>query len=295
MAAQEDMRETVINLSTPILVGLRQVARGRPGASLGGFDRAGVLRAAGILHLWPESNTVVVNGVVDPTWSGRGIGGSLMAWQEGRGRQILSQLPGSGIARMVAFAGESAANRRRLLMAAGFSTVRSVYKMRRDLKAPIQQFELPDGLQFRPLSGCKPSILLEAHNRATVDAWAPGPIYPELWNVRFKEYLPELSSVVFSATDDKIAGYALTLVETPTSAMAPRSEASIHRLAIVPKYRKHGAGRALLSHTLQQLADDGRRFATIAIDPTMKHSGRVMLEDFGFTPASRTMVYGLDL
>ncbi|MDR2454957.1 MAG: GNAT family N-acetyltransferase [Bifidobacteriaceae bacterium] len=298
LTSPDDPHEAALDLTAAVLVGMRDVAgspAGESGASLGGFDRAGVLRAAGLLHRWPATNAIVLHGVVDPTWSGRGIGGSLMAWQEGRGRQLLAALPGDGVARMLAYVAESAANRRRLLMAAGFSPLCSVYKMRRDLEAPIPCLDLPAGLRWRPLERVEPEALRQAHNLATKAAWAPGPIYPELWARRWQEYRSELSCVAYDPSCKRVAGYVLALVERPTSQLTPRSEATIHRLAVAPEYRQRGIGRALMSRALGQFADDGRRFAAALLDPAMPHSGLAMLEDFGFSPGARAIVYGLDL
>jgi GNAT superfamily N-acetyltransferase len=298
MTSTDDAPEVALDLLSPVLVGARQISvarAGEHGATLGGFDRAGVLRAAGILHLWPATNTIVVHGAVDSSWSGRGIGGSLMAWQEGRARQLLGDLPGDGRVRMLAYVAESAPNQRRLLMAAGFSQMRSVYKMRRDLEAPIPCWNLPDNLKWRPLERVDPESVRQAHNEATANAWAPGPIYPSLWQKRWSEYRPELSCVALDPAEGRVAGYVLALVQRPTSQLTPRSEATIHRLAVVPGYRQRGIGRALMSRALNQFADDGRRFAAAPLDPAMPHSGRAMFEDFGFSPGVRSIVYGLEL
>ncbi|MDR2253461.1 MAG: GNAT family N-acetyltransferase [Bifidobacteriaceae bacterium] len=298
MTSPEDSHEAALDLLSPVLVGIADIdseESGRHGATLGGFDRAGVLRAAGILHLWPDTTVIVLHGAVDPAWSGRGIGGSLMAWQEGRARQILAALPGEATVRMVAYVSESAANRRRLLMAAGFSQLRSMFKMRRDLEAPIPCHPLPAGLKWRPLERVDPEAVRQAHNVATRGAWAPGPIYPALWVRRWADYRPELSCVAFDPAHGRVVGYALSLVERPTSQMTPRSEATIHRLAVAPDHRGRGIGRALMSRALAQIGDDGRRFAASLLDPAMPHSGRAMFEDFGFSPGVRAIAYGLDL
>jgi GNAT superfamily N-acetyltransferase len=298
MTSPDDAHEIALDLTTAVVTGAEQITRGlaeRPGATLGGFDRAGVLRAAGVLHMWPGTNVIVLHGAVDPAWSGRGIGGSLMAWQEGRARQLLTELPGDGAVRMIAYVAEAAANRRRLLMAAGFSPLRSVYKMRRDLEAPIACHALPDGMKWRPLERIDPEALRQTHNASTAGAWAPGPIYPELWESRWPEYRPELSCVAWDPGRGRIAGYVLSRVERPTSQLTPRAEASIHRMAVDPGYRGRGIGRALMSRALAQFADDGLRFAAAPLDPAMPHSGRPVFEDFGFSPGVREIVYGLDL
>jgi GNAT superfamily N-acetyltransferase len=295
MNSQEDAPDSAVDHRLAVLVALERMTPETAFVTLGGFDRAGVLRAAAFLHLWPGTSALVAHGLVDPTWSGRGIGASLMAWQEGRGRQILAGLPGDATARMLGYVAESAANRRRLLMAAGFSPLRSVYRMRRDLEAPIPCQDLPAGLRWRPLEKMDPELIRQTHNNATGAAWAPGPVYPELWWRRWEDYLPELSCVAYDPADERVAGYVLALIERPASKMTPRSEVTIHRFAVAPAYRQRGVGRALLGRALLQSADEGRRFATAALDPAMPHSGLAMFEDFGFTPAGRTIVYGLDL
>jgi GNAT superfamily N-acetyltransferase len=293
--SQENASELAVDQQIPTLVALKYIPPGPEFAALGGFDRAGVMRAAGFLLLWPGTTALVAHGLVDPAWSGRGIGGSLMAWQEGRGRQILASLPGDGTARMLAYVTESAANRRRLLMAAGFSPLRSIYRMRRDLEAPIPRSDLPAGLRWRSLEGIDPEAVRQAHNVATADAWSPGEVFPELWQRRWEEYRPELSCVVWDEAAGRVAGYALALIERTSSKMAPRSQASVHRFAVTPDYRHSGVGRALLGRTLAQFAEHGRRFAIATVDPAIPHSGLAMFADFGFTPAGRTIVYALDL
>jgi ribosomal protein S18 acetylase RimI-like enzyme len=85
------------------------------------------------------------------------------------------------------------------------------------------------------------------------------------------------------------------LIEQPRSKLAPRSEATIHRLAVAPGYRQRGIGRALMSRALNLVAEDGRRFAAVLLDPAMPHNGLAMLEDFGFSPGVRALVYDLEL
>jgi ribosomal protein S18 acetylase RimI-like enzyme len=101
--------------------------------------------------------------------------------------------------------------------------------------------------------------------------------------------------VAWDVAEEQVAGYVLALIERPASKMAPRSQATIHRFAVAPGYRQRGIGRALAGRALLQFADEGKRFAAAVVDPAMPHSGLGLMEDFGFTPTGRTIVYGLDL
>jgi len=265
--------------------------------TLAGFDRAGVMRAAAALQMWlpVEDGNLVIHGVVDQAWSGRGIGRSLMAWEEGRGRQLLSRLPGNGPARLLGYISESDAGRRRLLMAAGFASLRSCYRVRRDLMAPIDQTVLPAGLQWRGLDQATSEEVMALSNRASTTGWAPGPVYKTLWDTRWSDYRQEWSSLVADSATGELIGLALVLVRTQEWAGQDRQEALIHRLGVIPERRGAGVGRAILAHTLNSIAATGQRFVLSQVDPDRDPAGLGIHEAFGFSPAGRVIVYGLEL
>jgi GNAT superfamily N-acetyltransferase len=296
LLASDEFAQDSVDPVPPLFAGIEGYNQGNAEDTIGGFDEAGVLRACSAVFLWPDVDGVmIIHGVVDPTWGGRGIGRAMMAWQEGRSRQILAGLPGDGPARILCYVDESAANRRRLLMAAGFAPVRSMYKMRRDLEAPIPCNELPGGFQWRTINKVDSEELRLAHNVASQDGWAPGPIYPSLWERRWSQYSPTMSWVVVDAETHAIAGYGLSLDDLQPWKLGDLGEALIHRMAVLPQYRNRGIGRAILSRVLFCIADEGPRFASALFDPGVPASGLEMNQAFGFAPARRVIVYGLDL
>jgi GNAT superfamily N-acetyltransferase len=299
MVQAQDPGADSVEIAVPRLSRVAKPAPDGGPTTLGGFDRAGVLRAAAVLQLWPpsEDGTMLLHGVVDPDWSERGIGRALMAWQEGRGRQILAALPGAGPAKMMTYVPEVAAGRRRLLLAAGFSSCRSYYKTRRDLRAPIDESPLPEGFEWRCADQVQPEAVRVAHNAAAAGGWAPGPIFEALWQERWADYRPEWTSFVVVPDTEELVGYVLVMEREHTWAGMPRPEAVIHRVGVAPGYRGLGIGRALLARTLRLVGGDDQapRFASAAVDPAMAQSGARMLEGFGFSPAARMLVYTLQL
>ncbi|MCL2803839.1 MAG: GNAT family N-acetyltransferase [Micrococcales bacterium] len=265
--------------------------------TLGGFDQAGVLRAAVALQLWPpaESGTVLVRGVVDPDWAGRGIGRALMAWEEGRARQILAGLPGNGPACLVTYVDETAASHRRLVMAAGFSTWRSYYRLRRDLQAPIPHFDLPDGMLWRAKDQVDPEEVRQVYNVASADGWAPGPMLKGQWDRRWDDYRPEWSRLVVDGSTLEVVGFSLVIQREESWTGQPRQETLIHRLAVAPSHRGRGIGRALISNTLRAVGESGLRFCASLVDPEMPNASTAMHEAFGFSPTGQVIVYTLDL
>ncbi|MCL1898638.1 MAG: GNAT family N-acetyltransferase [Micrococcales bacterium] len=266
--------------------------------TLAGFDRVGVMRAAAALDLWPPASEgqIVVHGVVDQDWSDRGIGRALMAWSEGRGRQILARLPGDGPASLLAYVPEVAAHRRRLLMAAGFSPQDHYYRMRRDLLAPIQPAQLPNGLLWCGMDQVDRYEVMAAANRTVIAGWlTPGPMYQALWDQLWQAYHREWSQVVVDSSTGQVVGFALTLLCLHEWAGQKREEALIHRFGLIDEFQGRGIGSAMLAWTLQAIAATGQRFAMSLVNPGADPVGMKINQDFGFSPAGRVIVYGLAL
>ena len=266
--------------------------------TLAGFDQAGVLRAAAALQVWPPANdgNILTHGAVDQDWSGRGIGRSLMAWEEGRARQILSRLTGSGPVSLWAYVSQADAGRRRLLMAAGFAPARSCYWMRRDLQAPIEAAALPEGYEWSDLNQVTSHAVMRAANQAPMTGWwTPGPIYAALWAERWKDYRPEWSQLVIESATGQVVAFSLVLPRTQVRAGQDRAEALIDRFGVLPEHQGPGIGQALLARTLTTIAASSQRFVVLNVDPDRDPDGAAMAEVHGFSPAGRVIVYALEL
>jgi ribosomal protein S18 acetylase RimI-like enzyme len=267
--------------------------------TLGGFDRAGILRAYAAVHLWPagEIANVVFYGATDPAWGGRGIGRALLAWQEGRGRQLLARVPGSGPAQLTAHVEEAAADRRRLLVAAGFSPIRTYLKLRRDLAAPIEEPVLPEGLVLKHALDVSEAAVRHAHTQGAREVWGEGPLTPEAWHRRWQQYRREWSFAVLDPSEgtEAVAGYLLSMPQVEALSPARRTEGAIHRLTVIPTHRERGIGRAMAVNALRAFAESGLRFASIIVDPENTNSGFALYDDLGFAPTNRAIVYGVSL
>ncbi|HMO10551.1 MAG TPA: GNAT family N-acetyltransferase, partial [Actinotalea sp.] len=121
--------------------------------SLAGFDHLGELRAYGLVAIEPgESSRVraLLDGGVHPEWRGVGVGRALVAWMEGRGRQLLAGTGAEGPASLAVYVDASVRDRRAMYAAAGFSPVRWFTELRRSLTEPIPELPAPDGVRVLP-------------------------------------------------------------------------------------------------------------------------------------------------
>jgi ribosomal protein S18 acetylase RimI-like enzyme len=293
----DEAEGTVIDSVTDVLIDL--VVRDEYAAldTLGGFDRAGILRSYAAVHLWPAGDlaNVVFYGATDPSWGGRGIGRALLAWQEGRGRQLLARVPGPGPAQLTAYVEEAAADRRRLLVAAGFSPLRTYLKLRRDLAAPIPDPVFPEGLVLKHATDVTEASVRHAHTQGAGEVWGEGPLTPEAWHRRWQQYRREWSFAVLDPSEgsEAVAGYLLSMPQVEALSPARRTEGAIHRLSVIPTHRGRGVARALAVTALRAFADSGLRFASIIVDPSADHSGFDLYDDLGFAPTTRAIVYGV--
>ncbi|MDR3201661.1 MAG: GNAT family N-acetyltransferase [Bifidobacteriaceae bacterium] len=295
----DEAEGAVIDSVTDVLVDV--IARDEHASqdTLGGFDRAGVLRAYAGVHLWPagDASNVTFYGAVDPSWAGRGIGRGLLAWQEGRARQLLSRVPGSGPARFTAYVEDGAADRRRLYVAAGFSVQRAYLRVRRDLAAPIPEPVFPGGLVLRHAAEVSESAVRQARNFDAGETWGEGPLTPEAWHRRWGQYTPEWSFVLLDPEEgeEQVVGYLLAQPKPQALSRERRMEGAIHRLGVVPSHRNRGLGRALVATALAAFAGSGLRFAAALVDPDWPHGGFGLYDALGFAPTSRAIVYAVNL
>ena len=139
--------------------------------TIAGFDD-GVPRAFGRLSMNTGSSLVHGAGGVDPAWRGRGLGRAVLAWQEWRAAQRLSETgQAEGVFRN--YVEERNPSHLALLTASGSSIVRYFTEMTRPLDQPIPELPFPPELELLSFAeGADRNIVelvRQAHNDAFQD------------------------------------------------------------------------------------------------------------------------------
>ncbi len=266
--------------------------------SLGGFDRAGELRAAAFVHapLGDETHArVFIAASVDPAWRGRGIGRALLTWQDDRARQILATLDPGLPGRIAAYVDEDLDDRRRLYAAAGFSPKRTFREMRLALTEQPQPVSVPEGYEIRQWTPDIDDAVRRAHNQAFRDHWGSEPVDEGTWAAQLRDLEPAWSVVAVHLESGEVAGYALTARHEHQWAALGHSEGFTELLGVLREHRGSGVARALLGSVLTALYRDGIDVAALDVDMENPSGAYHFYARMGYQPQSARILYTIEV
>lgn len=261
------------------------------------IDPAGQLVAYGESVRDSEAATIVkvrLNGQVRPDRRGEGIGTALLAWQEGRGLQLLKSsdkhLPG-----WLTTGSESGAlAQRALLERAGFVPTRWWFTMTRDLAEPIPTVALASHLRIAQYSNDLSEQARLVINDSFRDHWGSQPSNREDWEsiARLESFKPELGSVVFATRDDgaeEIAGVLRVMITEEEWEPNGFSFGYIEVLGVARAWRGQRIAQALLATTLTRLRELGLERAMLDVDSESPTGAVGLYGHLGFTEYDRSL------
>ena len=268
--------------------------------TLGGFDETGALRAYGFVEVKPGDTRTVrafLQGGVDPQWRGRGLGRAVLAWMEGRGRQKLVESGKDVPARLAVFVDERARDQRRLYAAAGFSPVRWYTTMRRDLRAPLPDTEVPPGLTITGWTPEFDEAVRLAHNEAFAEHWGSEPQTPESWRHEEAHFAPSWSFVALDGSSGRqeVAGYLLSGRYPQDWPVLGYTCGFTDLLGVRRPWRGGGLATALLAAAMAAYRDDDLAYACLGVDTANPHGAHGLYRKLGYEPTHGQVLYSVEL
>lgn len=266
---------------------------------LGGFDADGVLRAYGLVHTRPGDVRTVrafLDGAVHPAWRGRGIGRAVLAWMEGRGRQLIAESGKDLPARLAVYVDEDARDQRRLYAAAGFSPIRWYTQMRRDLSRPLPEHPIGPEVRLVPWSVDLDEAVRVAHNEAFADHWGSEPRAPEDWK-HGPHFVPGWSFVALARTGsgDEVVGYTVSSRFEQDFAVVGYSFGYTDLLGVRPAWRGRGIAVALLTAAMQAFRADGMAYANLGVDTANPSGAHGLYARLGYERTYGEVLYSVEL
>ncbi len=256
--------------------------------TLVGVDADGHVQAAGIVVDVPSRVTAaraVLEGRVDPSFRGRGIGRRILAWQVGRARQRLAVLDLDLPASLEIGAAEGA-GALRLAARVGFAPVRRWLDMETLLDGPGATAErptLPDGYTVRAASVDDVEPLRTAKNDAFRDHWGSQPMVASDWHgflTAAKSRLDLARLVV--GPDGSVVAFAIVEVDPDAFAARGRSHGYVHWVGVVRAERGRGLAPIVLGAALDAMRAEGLSAAVLHVDAENPSGAGRIYERLGF-------------
>jgi mycothiol synthase len=224
--------------------------------------------------------------------AGKDLHRQLLAWADGRARQILGTPGGQPAWFVNVFAGQG--DRIRDLEQAGFASQANVGEdswskvlMLRSAQAPVADCALPAGVAIRPLAGENEvgayvdlqRVVFESKNMTV--GWRSR-------TLRQPQYAPDLDLVAV-APDGGLVAFCICWLDQDTD----QASGQVEPLGVHPDWRKSGLGRAILSEGLRRLQAHGASRIYVKTD-NYRNAALELYESAGFRVIQNVLVYRKD-
>ena len=225
----------------------------------------------------------VLLGGVHPEFRGRGIGRSLLAWLEGRGRQ---QLAASGLALpgwLMAYTQDRNPGAARLFEHAGFPTERYFAQLERTLASPIPELELPAPLRLVNASLDLSEATRSAKNSAFRDHWGSQPTPAEAWDNFMTASTRRLDLSFLALDGDEVVGLVILDVNEDDWVLQGYRGSYISIVGVIAPWRRQGVAPALLAASLRESRDAGLERTALDVDSENPTGALGLYTGMGFT------------
>jgi ribosomal protein S18 acetylase RimI-like enzyme len=206
----------------------------------------------------------VLLGGVHPEFRDRGIGRSLLAWLEGRGRQQLASSTLSLPGWLMGYSQDRNPGAARLFERGGFPTERYFAQLERTLDGPIPELELPAPLRLVNASLELSDATRAAKNSAFRDHWGSQPTPQEAWDNFMSAETRRLDLSYLAVDGDEVVGLVILDVNEDDWALQGYPSSYISLVAVVAPWRRKGVAPALMAASL--LASRNAGLERIALD-----------------------------
>jgi mycothiol synthase len=231
------------------------------------------------------------HGFVLPEWKGRGIGRALIRHAEAVLRAIATQHPAAARKNFQVFVESGRTDSIRLLEQEGYTPARYFYEMRRDHLDNLPNYELPQGIEARPVQ--------PEHYRAIWDALVEG--FREHWGeedhgeddylrwLKRPHFQPHLWHVAWDG--DRVVSMVINQINEAENAQYNRRRGFTDDIATLKEYRGRGIAQALIVRGLRQFREMGMTEASLGVDAENATGALRLYEKLGYQPIKTLIAY----
>ncbi len=194
-------------------------------------------------------------GNVHPAWRRKGIGTTMLAYNQARLRQIARQHLQDGPGFFQSWAADTEKGANALLVNQGYQPVRYELEMVRDLSEPFPDAPLPEGLEIRPVEKEHLWQIFRAANEAFEDHWGYRPLTDtefEGW-MKSPNFRPELWKVAWDG--DQVAGSVQNFYNPEENQTFNRKRGYTEGISTRRPWRRRGLASALIVESMRMFKE----------------------------------------
>jgi mycothiol synthase len=229
---------------------------------------------------------------VRPAFRHRGIGTAMWRWNRDRLAAAASRDPRPGPRELRAYALETEAADLALLADQGYVPIRYGFEMRRFLTGSVPLFELPPGLELRPVTPDQHRAIWEADAEAFRDHWGNREQTEADFVARYAASWTDTSLWSVAWDGDEVAGSVITSIFAEENEALGVSRGWLDHVSVRRPWRGRGIAKALCSDALRVLRERGIREAWLGVDGSNPTGALQLYEGLGFTVVRRWQAFG---
>jgi GNAT superfamily N-acetyltransferase len=235
--------------------------------------------------------TYALTGYLPPEWRRQGIGRVMLAWLEGRAREIARENPSTFPSFLHVNATQFQVGLHALARQADYGVKESWVLMVRPNLEDIPDIPLPEGLEVRPALPEQFSAIWYAVEEAYVPEGGPSPtgVLPEDWK-NDPNFQPELWQVAWEVSSGKVVGSVMTYINHAENKALGILRGFTEGISTVPAWQRRGVARALIARSLKVQRAAGMTESALVCNPEKTGNYR-LYASCGFQEVKRDTVY----
>jgi mycothiol synthase len=226
--------------------------------------------------------------LVQPAVRRRGVGRTMLGWQEARIREIAAEHVTDRPRYYFSFVYDRDPGGMALLQSAGYQSVRRGAEMIRPTLDEIPDAPLPDGLELRPGSADQARAVWDANLEIFRDHWGRNDT-PEGFTRFLGEPRFDPSTWVVAWEGEEIAGLVLASLYEADS--AGEIVGYLDSVGVRRPWRRRGVGRAIVAESLRVLRSRGATKAGLGVDLQNQNEAARLYESLGFRVLTTSTEY----
>ena len=228
---------------------------------------------------------------LDPDHAGRAIGGTLLAWNEARLREIAAEHDDAPEKLLQAFCNDKNLAAVSLVRAADYNPATYSAEMVRPFVSDLPEHGLPDGVEIRPASERDLRTIWEAEGEAFRDHWG----YVEPTEAGYQHFLtrpytdPTLWKIAWD--EEGVAGQVRSFIDTAENAEFERQRGWTEDISTARRWRRRGVAKALIVESIRELAARGMTEVALGVHTENPNGAYDLYAGLGYEVVGTWTVY----